>query len=152
MNDRDKAFEISDDGLLLEGGAHVSSGAADPTHLATNGDWYLQTDPVVLWRRIEAAWVQILDDLLRDASSKPTFHTTGVNDGELDFQEFYKGLTQTTINRRCRVDMTYDASLNPTSEIWKIYDTADGTTILKTFTITHVWTGVDLTRSEGVLT
>lgn len=150
-NDRERAHELSDNGLLFGDGIAIASGASAPTHSATNGDWYVQTVPVVLWKRVEGSWVQLIDCILQTSSSKPTFHTSGANNGELDFIEFYIGLTQITANRRSRVDMTYDASLNPTSEIWKIYD-VNGTSILNTFTITHVWSGVDLVRSEGVLT
>jgi hypothetical protein len=148
--DRDKAFDISDDGLGFDGAINITSGINAPVHSANEGDLYFRTDGSI-WKMIETVWVETASDIFRDCSSKPTFHTSGANEGELDFIEFYKGLTQTTPNRRKRVDMTYDGNLNPTSEIWKFYSPSDGTTILKTFTITHVWSGVDLTRSEGVL-
>lgn len=72
--------------------------------------------------------------------------------GEVNFVEVYEGATQTTINRRLRVDMTYDGNLNPTIEAWKFYDPADGTSILRTITITHTWSGVDLIKSTEVTT
>ena len=49
-NDREKAFEISDDGLLLEGGSHFSSGVATPTHSGLRGDLYLNTTNFSLYR------------------------------------------------------------------------------------------------------
>lgn len=83
-----------------------------------------------------------------DCSYKPVF----LANGELDYLEIFEGSTQTTINRRVRLDMTYDGSLNPTVEAWKVYDPADGTTVLRTITITHTWSGVDLIKSTEVTT
>lgn len=83
-----------------------------------------------------------------DCSYKPDF----LANGEINFVEIYSGATQTTINRRVRVDLTYDGSLNPTVEAWKFYDESDGTTVLRTITITHTWSGVDLTKSTEVTT
>lgn len=148
MVDRLKAFEI-EDGLLLENGSHISSGSAVPSHLAENGDVYIQTNGII-WKYVEDLWVRVLDDLVRGESCKATFHTSGPNDGELDYEEFFYGPTQTTPNRRARVDMTYDGSLNPLTEVWKFYD-ANGTTILFTYTITHTWSGFDYVSSNGVL-
>lgn len=73
-----------------------------------------------------------------DASAKVTY-TVG---GEIDYVEYFDGLVQTTPNRIIRVDIAYDGNLNPTTETWKYYDT-DGTTILRTITLTHSWSGVD---------
>jgi hypothetical protein len=83
-----------------------------------------------------------------DCSQKPDF----LANGEVNYVEFYESATQTTINRRVRVDMTYDGSLNPTTEVWKYYDPSDGTTVLRTITLTHTWSGVDLTKSTEVTT
>ena len=87
-----------------------------------------------------------------DCSSKPGFFTSGPNDGELEFMEIYEGATQTVGFRRARVDVAYDGSLNPTTETWKIYDPANGTTVVRTITVTHTWSGVDLTKSTEVTT
>lgn len=83
-----------------------------------------------------------------DCSYKPDF----LANGEVNFLEVFDGATQTTAQRRLRVDMTYDGSLNPTVEAWKFYDPADGTTVLRTITVTHTWSGVDLTKSTEVTT
>jgi len=83
-----------------------------------------------------------------DFSFKPTY----LGNGELDYVEYFEGATQTTINRRLRVDMTYDGSLNPTVETWAFYNPSDGTSILRTIAVTHTWTGVDLTKSAEVTT
>lgn len=90
----------------------------------------------------------ILKFTVPDCSYKQTF----LGNGELDSVEIFDGTTQTTPNRRVRVDMTYDGSLNPTLEEWKIYDPADGITVLRTISVTHTWSGVDLTKSEEVTT
>lgn len=42
--DRVGAFEVIDDGILFEGGAHVTSGPDAPTHSALSGDYYFRTN------------------------------------------------------------------------------------------------------------
>ena len=83
-----------------------------------------------------------------DCSQKPIF----LANGDVDYVEFFEGATQTTINRRMRVDLTYDTSLNPTVEVWQVFDPADGTTVLETGTLTHTWSGVDYVSSSEVTT
>lgn len=61
--------------------------------------------------------------------------------------EMYNGFTQTTPNRICRVDLTYSGD-DLTVEALKIYSTADGTTVLKTVTMTHTYSSGDPTKSE----
>lgn len=48
--DRNKAYEISDNGLLLEGGSHFSSGNGVPTHSGLKGDLYLNTANFSMYR------------------------------------------------------------------------------------------------------
>ena len=148
--DKDRSFEVSEDGLTLGGNVHVSSGIANPTHTSTEGGLYFK-DNGELWKYVESEWVRLCDTFVWDTSSKPIFHTTGANDGELDYVEYFKGATQTTINRRGKVTMAYDGSLNPISETWLWYDPSDGTTVLYTYTIIHTWISYDLTKSSGVL-
>ena len=74
-------------------------------------------------------------------SLKPTF--TGDN---LTSVEFFNGATQTTINRRAKADISYNGD-DPTTETWSIYDTSDGTTVLRTITLTHTWSSGDLTKT-----
>lgn len=81
-----------------------------------------------------------------DFSLKPTY----LGNGDIDFVEFYTGATQTTGFRRAKVTVAYDGSFNPTSETWLIYSPSDGTTILRTITLTHTWSGVNLTASTEV--
>jgi hypothetical protein len=47
--DRNKAFEIRDDGLAIEGGAHISSGTGDPAHTGLAGDLYFKTSDGSEW-------------------------------------------------------------------------------------------------------
>ena len=72
--------------------------------------------------------------------------------GEVDYIEIFSSSTQTTPNRVARVDFTYDGNLNPTTEAWKHYDTADGTTVLKTFILTHSWIGADYDKTTSATT
>jgi len=81
-----------------------------------------------------------------DESWKPTYHTSGVNAGEIDFIEIFSGAIQTTPNRRFRCDITYDAGRDPTIQTWKTYDPADGITVLSTKTLTNTWVNGDLTK------
>ena len=81
-----------------------------------------------------------------DTSQKPTY----LGNGEIDFVEYFKGAVQTTVNRIKRVDVAYTGD-DPTSEVWKLYDT-DGTTVLKTVTFTHTWSGNELTNTTTVTT
>lgn len=80
-----------------------------------------------------------------DVSSKPTY----LGNGELDFIEFFKGATQTTINRRAKATIAYDVNLDPSTETWLLYDN-DGTTVLKTVVVTYTFTGSDLIKTERV--
>lgn len=82
-----------------------------------------------------------------DRISSPTISqaVTYLVNGEVDFIEFFSSATQITANRLYRVDIGYDGSLNPITETWKLYDTANGTTILKTVTFTNTFSGFNLT-------
>lgn len=56
--ERDRAFEVSDDGYLMENGVWISSGSAVPTHDANDGDRYFQ-DNGQPWRRLGGVWRQL---------------------------------------------------------------------------------------------
>lgn len=62
-------------------------------------------------------------------------------DGDVAFVEFYSSSSFITTNRIARADIGYDINLAPTSETWVIYDTSDGTTILRTYTNHYSVTG-----------
>jgi len=78
-----------------------------------------------------------------DVSSKPTYNING----ELDYIEFFKSATQTTINRRGKATITYDVNLDPATETWELYD-VDGTTVLKTVIVTYTFVNSIFTKSE----
>lgn len=67
----------------------------------------------------------------------------------LDAVEYFKGSTQTTINRFARTDLTYSGD-NVTSEIKKLYSEADGTTVIKTYTTTYTYTNGEVTGTSLV--
>lgn len=85
----------------------------------------------------------ILNKLNRPSvSQKPTY----LGNGDLDYITFYKNSTQTTENRIAAVLLTYTSGL-PTSETWTLYSDTDGTTVLKTITLTNTFTSGDLTNT-----
>ena len=74
---------------------------------------------------------------------------TYLGNGEVDFVEFFSNPSQVVANRVAKVTFTYDGNLNPTGEVLLLYDT-DGTTVLKTVTFTHTFTGTDYTNTTQV--
>lgn len=64
--------------------------------------------------------------------------------------EFFNSNSFITANRVARYDFTYTGDLL-TSEVLKIYDN-DGSTILRTYTWTHSYSGVDYDSSGLVIT
>jgi len=58
-NNRAKAFEVDDDGIIINGGVWFSTGVAVPTHSAVNGDMYWRggTGTEQLYRRESGVWV-----------------------------------------------------------------------------------------------
>lgn len=64
--------------------------------------------------------------------------------------DFYNSNSFINANRVARIDLTYTGD-NLTSEVLRIYDT-DGTTVLRTYTWTHTYSGSDLTSSGLVIT
>ena len=68
-----------------------------------------------------------------DSSQKANYTGDSVSSVEM-----FQGAVQTTINRRARMDATYTGD-DLTTEAWKIYDPANGTTVLRTITLTHTY-------------
>lgn len=93
----------------------------------------------------------ILGHKIPDGSWKYVYYTTGPNNGSLEYAEFFEGATQTTGFRRMRIDPAYTSN-NLTSEVIRIYDPADGTTVLRTITYTYTYTGSDVTSAVEVTT
>lgn len=85
----------------------------------------------------------IIKCTIPDFSTKSTYS----GDDDITAYEIFNTNTQVVANRLVRGDFSYTDD-NLTGEVWKIYDTADGTTILRTITITHNYSGDDLTGSE----
>jgi len=54
--DRNKAWETSDDGIILEDGTWLTSGAADPTHDANVGDRYWKTNGTTWFFNTALEW------------------------------------------------------------------------------------------------
>ncbi len=81
-----------------------------------------------------------------DASQKVTY--SGVNVSNI---EMFEGATQTTPNRRVRMDATYSGN-DLSTEAWKIYDPADGTTVLRTITLTHTYSSGNYESTSEVTT
>jgi len=82
-----------------------------------------------------------------DETVKPTINGSG----EVTVVAFYNSATQINANRVVQVDISYDSNHYPTSEVWKIYDT-NGTTVLRTITLTPTFTSGDLTNMGEVTT
>lgn len=60
----------------------------------------------------------------------------------------YSNTSQITANRTASVTYTYNVEDQPTVEVWTLYDTTDGTSVLRTTTYTHTWVGDDITKTE----
>lgn len=111
-----------------------------------NTERVLDTDIV----KINKANTVIADDFLsdflerfggKDVSSKPEY----LGNGDVDKITFYSSGTQITANRVAQAQLSYSSG-EPSTEVWTIYDTADGTTVLKTITYTYTFTGDDITK------
>lgn len=81
-------------------------------------------------------------------SESPTYN----GDGTINHVEHFSSAVQIVGNRIFRVDLTYDADLQPLTEVWKIYSKTNGTTILKTISIAYSWVANVLTNKTQVTT
>jgi hypothetical protein len=81
-------------------------------------------------------------------SEAPTYNLNGT----VSFIEYFSSPTQVVANRIFRVDLTYDANLQPLTETWRAYSKADGTTILKTVVESYTWAAGRLTNKTQVTT
>lgn len=83
----------------------------------------------------------------KNTSQKPTYNAGF----DVIYVEYFTGPTQTTPNRIAKVDVTYNVSLDPTTEVWTFYKLDGlGTTVEKQVTFTHTFVGADLTKTEMV--
>ena len=77
----------------------------------------------------------------------PDFSTKATYSGEtVTALEVFNGSTQTTPNRLARGDFSYTGDIL-IEEVWKVYSTSDGTTVLATTTVTHSYSGNNYTGS-----
>lgn len=147
------AYEISDDGLIIEGGLHFLSGVASPVgvinpsnatlYMRTNGDFWYHSGTGG-----NGAWILTELSNLPSLSQVPVFAANGT----ITSVTFYIGATQTTPYRIADVTYTYDVNLNPATEVANVYSFADGTTILSTVTKTFTFTSGVLTNITQVTT
>lgn len=79
-----------------------------------------------------------------DRTFKPT-----LSGDDITVYEIFSSPVQIDANRLMKGDFTYVGD-NLTAETWVIYDPADGTTILRTVTVSHTYSGDDLIKSERV--
>jgi hypothetical protein len=82
-----------------------------------------------------------------DGSEKYTYNINEL----ISTVEFYITSSQITANRKAKVDITYNVSQMPTTEVWSLYD-INGTTILRTITYTFTYTGDNITNVTEVTT
>jgi hypothetical protein len=83
-----------------------------------------------------------------DFSQKVTYNVNGT----INFVEWFIGATQTTPNRRAKSTLVYGSNLFPITETLVIYSTSDGTTVLRTITLTGTYTGADLSSASEATT
>lgn len=89
---------------------------------------------------------RVILEKLQDGSQKPTY----LVNGDVDYIEFFNSSTQITANRIAKVTLGYTTN-NVTSETWVFYDT-DGTTVLRTITLTHTYSSNDWTNTTEATT
>lgn len=86
-------------------------------------------------------------DRLYTPSENTTYTYNG--DGTVNYIQGFSG-SAITANRLYRIEFTYNADLTPATEVTKLYSTTDGTTILKTITVTYTWSSGVLTQTAQV--
>lgn len=74
---------------------------------------------------------------------------TYLGNQELDYVEIFNSPSQVTENRRAKIQLAYSSD-NVSSEVVSLYDT-NGTTVLKTITLTHSYTGTDYNTTTTVI-
>lgn len=92
-----------------------------------------------------------LQDVLTKLNRPSVSQLPTYSSGDVTAITFYKNSTQITANRIAAVSITYTSG-EPTSETWTLYSDIDGTTVLKTYTITHTWSSGNLTNTTTATT
>ena len=117
---RNRSFEVSDDGYLMENGIWISSGAAVPTHPANDGDRFFRTDGVG-YIRIGGVWITEAD-AFTGASPGFVFGNPGVvtPGSYLDNGRNPSNIVGAPIDIGSSPSLTKVSVLNKTSQIYSI--------------------------------
>ena len=86
--------------------------------------------------------LDITDILPLTESAKVTYD----GDDRPNVATYYRSATQTTANRVAEVDVSYDSEDRPDTVACRLYKSDDGTTLLKTITLTYTYTGDNVTN------
>ena len=93
---------------------------------------------------------EILEACEYEADFTDIYYPTGSTDVTYDVDDlitkvvYYRNATQTNSNRIAQIDVTYNASCQPTTVVNTYYNNTDGTILLKTVTNTYTWSGDEL--------
>lgn len=82
-----------------------------------------------------------------DGSVKYTY-----TDDLVTLVEFFITASQFTANRIASITMAYDSEEKVTSETYRIYDSSDGTTVVRTVTRTYTYSGDEIESYTEVTT
>lgn len=99
--------------------------------------------------RNSAVGGSVQDFIDRVSAPTNTVSPTYLPNGNLSALTLYRNTTQINANRSADCTVTYDLEQNPTSEIWRLFD-SDGVTVLKTISLTHIWSLGNYIRTETV--
>ena len=117
-----------------------------PTEVDSNEDYLAGKG--ISFENSDSYLLQKIGGVVRDLS--PNYSNKWNYSGDnLASVEVFNGLVQTTINRIAKGTITLTSD-NVTSEVWEIYSTTDGTTVLATTTFTHTYTLDVVQKTEAV--
>jgi len=161
--DEDSLTEVS----RVEYDDLVSAPAAPPSgqlsHYAKNGRFFQKTSADVekvvgpqVAAEVELSSIgnTILGPTIQDwinqlYKSTNSQKVTYLESGEIDYTEIFNSSSQVTENRRAKIQLNYTND-NVTSEVITLYDT-NGTSALKTITLTHSYTGDEYNKTTTVV-
>jgi Collagen triple helix repeat (20 copies) len=148
--DGDFCVDAAGEVFVKEKGKWTFIGSIDARVQRSNEAYAIKLDDGAHRNTVVGANIQDWIDRLYDESEseKPTYNANGT----INYVEFFSSSTQTTANRTAKITMSYDASLNPTSEVLQMYSFVDGETVLKTVTKTYTWVDDVLTNKTQVTT
>lgn len=142
MVDKIKPLKMED---VNDGGDEIDLGPTevDPSedYLATKGLAFENSDDYRV-EKLERALLEAYPD----GSAKVTYTSNNPT-----LIEFFTTATQITANRIASVEITYSGN-NPSTEVLRIYDEADGTTVVRTITKTFTYSSNNLQSYTEVTT